>query len=82
MYFSKQFLNPVAYATLSSHTPFLGFGRFSKITIHFKEWYKPRKVIKFDWVSPDGEYWSEPKICVQTYVALMEALEENDKKSS
>lgn len=54
MIFSKEHLETISYYEATPCETWRGIA--SKITIHYKSWWKPKKVIKINWiVSFDGD---------------------------
>jgi len=72
MYFSKDFKDSVESATIIDCSP-KGFTDVfhTKIIIEFKQWWKFRKTIRFDWISQgDGNYLKPVEEIERTYQSL------------
>lgn len=75
MLFSKEFLDKIEYYTVSREDDNWNAGFYTKFVLHFKAWWRPRKVIKIHWVcvgyeNPDISNWTESNDCQQLRLQL------------
>lgn len=84
MILTKDFISQISHVEYYSKEKFIG--RTSYIKIHFKKWWKLRKVIKFDWIcvehKGDTLHFTEPDSVMETLNALNNAIKEYERTTS